>query len=73
MQGEVHPLDLDLEIPLQFFNTPGTEITPRSNVIGKDLQRDRLGHRPASLAVHENRIATIWRVAGAWQSPLAMI
>jgi hypothetical protein len=35
MQWEVHPLDMDIEIPLQLFNTPGTEIAPWSNVIAE--------------------------------------
>ena len=35
MQWEVHPVDMDIEIPLQPFNTPGTEIAPWSNVIAE--------------------------------------
>jgi hypothetical protein len=46
MQREVYPLDPDVEISLQPFNTPGTEIAPRSNVIAEDFKRDRLGHLP---------------------------
>src|SRR5262249_4430192 len=37
MKGKVDPLDLYVEILSQLFNTPGTEVTPRSNEIGKDL------------------------------------
>ena len=33
MQWEVHPVDVDVEISLQLFNTPGTEVAPGSNVI----------------------------------------
>ena len=35
MQWEVHPVDMDIEIPLQLFNTPGTEIAPGSNIIAE--------------------------------------
>ena len=38
MQWEVHPVDMDIEIPLQLFNTPGTEVTPGSDKIGKDIE-----------------------------------
>ena len=37
MQWEMHPRDLNVEISLQFFNTPGTEIAPGSNVIAEDF------------------------------------
>ncbi len=40
----MHQLDFDPEIPLQLFNTHGSEIAPRSDVIGKHLQHDRLAH-----------------------------
>jgi hypothetical protein len=46
MQWEVHPVDMDIEMSLQLFNTPGTEIAPWSNVIAEYLQRDRLSHPP---------------------------
>ena len=46
MQWEVYPVDMDIEIPLQLFNTPGTEIAPWSNVIAEYFQRDRLSHPP---------------------------
>jgi len=46
MQWKVHPVDIDLEISLQLFNTPGTEIAPWSNVIAEYLERDRLSHPP---------------------------
>ena len=38
MQREVHPADVDVEIPFQLFNTPGTEIAPGSNEICEYLQ-----------------------------------
>ena len=51
MQWEVHPLHVDLEVLLQLFNTPGTEVAPRSDVIGEYCQCDRLGHSGFSLAM----------------------
>ena len=45
MQREVDQLDLDVEFALQLVNTPGTEVTPRSNVVAEHFQDDRLvGH-----------------------------
>jgi hypothetical protein len=38
VQGKSPPLDFDLKILLQFFNTPGNEIAPGSYVIRKNLQ-----------------------------------
>jgi hypothetical protein len=37
---------MDIEISLQLFNTPGTEIAPWSNVVAEYFQRDCLSHRP---------------------------
>jgi hypothetical protein len=34
----MNPLHFNVKILFQFFNTPGTEITPRSNVVGEDFQ-----------------------------------
>ena len=38
VQGKVHAAHVDCIIPLQSLNTPGTEITPGSHVIGEDFQ-----------------------------------
>jgi len=38
VQGESCPGDVHIKFGFQFFNTPGNEITPRSDVVGKDLQ-----------------------------------
>jgi len=45
----MHQLDLDIVVLFQLFNTPGTEITPRSNVVAENFQSDRLGHHGFSL------------------------
>jgi len=44
MQRKVHQGDIDFEIPLQFFNTHGTEVTPRSDVVAEDFQDNQLSH-----------------------------
>ncbi len=37
-------LDIDLKFILQLFNTPGDEITPRSDIVGKYFKNFLLGH-----------------------------
>ena len=46
MKREVYPAHFNIEIVLQLFNTPGTEVAPWSNVIAEDFQCDRLSHPP---------------------------
>jgi hypothetical protein len=38
MQGELSELDLQSVILLKFLDTPGDEIAPGSNEIGKDFE-----------------------------------
>src|SRR5215470_5129748 len=38
VQREVDPLHLDVEVLLQLFNTPGSEIAPRSYEVGEYLE-----------------------------------
>jgi hypothetical protein len=33
VEREVHQTDVDMKVPLQLLNTPGTEVAPGSNVI----------------------------------------
>ena len=40
MQGKGNPPDLEIVCLLEFFNTPGNEVAPGSDVIGKDFQKD---------------------------------
>jgi hypothetical protein len=40
----VHQGGVDVERLLELFNTHGTEIAPGSDVVGEDLQCDRLVH-----------------------------
>src|SRR5262249_3742191 len=54
MQRKVDPLDLYVETLSQLFNTPGTEVTPRSNEIGKDLDWD-------GFICHVLSMAQVWK------------
>jgi hypothetical protein len=58
MQRKVHQRDRDREIPFQLFNTPGTEVTPRSHIVGEDFEQHRLGHRGTPSAA-EHAIAML--------------
>src|SRR2546425_2746354 len=44
MQREKYPLDTDVVVPLQPFNTPGTEVAPRSDKVGEHFQSDWFAH-----------------------------
>src|SRR4030095_9313529 len=50
VQREVHPLDLHVVLGAQLLNTHGTEIAPGSDVVGEDLERDRLAHTTSFIA-----------------------
>jgi len=38
MQRKSGPLDIDIKLVLQLFNTPGNEITPGSDIVRKNFQ-----------------------------------
>ena len=44
MQRKMNQLHIDVVGLFELFNTHGTEITPRSNVVREDLKRYGLGH-----------------------------
>ena len=44
MQWEVHPVDVDIEISLQLFNTPGTEVAPGSDEVGEYFKCEWFAH-----------------------------
>jgi hypothetical protein len=44
MQWELSELDLQTVILLQFLDTPGDEVAPRSNKIGKNFENERFRH-----------------------------
>ena len=44
MERELGELDLQTEIFLQFLDTPGDEVAPRSNKIGKNFENERFRH-----------------------------
>jgi len=41
MQGKGNPLYLDIVCLFEFFNTPGNEVTPRSDIVGENSSRIR--------------------------------
>src|SRR4030095_13798959 len=57
VKREVHPLDLHVVLGAQLLNTHGTEIAPGSDVVGEDLERDRLAHTTSFIA-SLNRFST---------------
>jgi hypothetical protein len=44
MQWKTDPLDMDFVLLLQLVNTPGNEVAPRSDIVGKDLQDHLFSH-----------------------------
>jgi hypothetical protein len=44
MEGELRELYLNPVVFFEFLDTPGDEIAPRSNEIGKYFKDERLGH-----------------------------
>jgi hypothetical protein len=44
MKRECPPFNPDLIFFFQFFNTPGNEIAPGSDVVGKDFKNNRIRH-----------------------------
>jgi hypothetical protein len=44
MQWKTDPLKMDVVLLLQLVNTPGNEVAPRSDIVGKDLQDNRFFH-----------------------------
>jgi hypothetical protein len=50
MKRELSELDRQIVIRFEFLDTPGDEIAPGSNKIGKHFENERLGHNPLRLA-----------------------
>jgi hypothetical protein len=44
MKREMSDFDLQTVVGLEFLNTPGTEVAPRSDVVRKDLKNGKLSH-----------------------------
>jgi hypothetical protein len=54
MKRKGPPVDVDFVFFFKFFNTPGNEITPGSDVIGKNFQYWRLWHIfPSAIKTYE--------------------
>ena len=47
MKRKLCELDGQIMIRFEFLDTPGDEIAPRSNKVGKDFENERLGHNPS--------------------------
>jgi hypothetical protein len=44
MEGKLGELDREIIVRLEFLDTPGDEIAPGSNKIGKDFENERFRH-----------------------------
>jgi len=45
MQRELSELDLQTVILFQFLDTPGDEVAPGSDKVGKHFENERFGHK----------------------------
>ena len=56
MEREVHQPYVDIKVPLQLFNTPGTEVAPGSSVVCEDFQYHAIGHRELLLGLYLDKV-----------------
>ena len=59
MKRELRELDRQIVIRFEFLDTPGDEIAPRSDEVGKHFKNERLGHNPSVFSCYpfgDNRI-----------------
>jgi hypothetical protein len=56
MKRELRELDRQIVIRFEFLDTPGDEIAPGSDKIGKHFENHRLGHNPSVLSCYPFRI-----------------
>jgi hypothetical protein len=47
MKRELRELDSQIVIRFEFLDTPGDEVTPGSDEIGKHFEYERFGHSPS--------------------------
>jgi hypothetical protein len=47
MKRELRELDRQIVIRFEFLDTPGDEIAPGSDKVGKHLKNERFGHNPS--------------------------
>jgi hypothetical protein len=61
MQGKGYPLDLEIVCLFEFFNTPGNEVAPGSDVVRKDFQKNSasLSHRSSPLLQSHDHVLPI--------------
>jgi hypothetical protein len=49
MKRKLRELDRQIVIRFEFLDTPGDEIAPGSDKVGKHFKNERLGHNPSLL------------------------
>ena len=52
MKRELRELDRQIVIRFEFLDTPGDEIAPGSDEVGKHFENERLGHNPSVLSCY---------------------
>ena len=52
MKRKLRELDREIVIRFEFLDTPGDEIAPGSNEVGKHFKNERLRHNPSLLATN---------------------
>ena len=62
MQGKGSPLNFNIIVILQFFNTPGNEIAPGSDIVGKYFENLH-GLAPFMESVYSNTIGSKKRLS----------
>jgi hypothetical protein len=51
MKRKLRELDSQIVIRFEFLDTPGDEVAPGSDKVGKYFKDDRFGHRASFLAI----------------------
>jgi hypothetical protein len=67
----VSDLEIQAVVRFKFLNTPGTEIAPRSNVVGKNFESQRLSH-DVLLSFHESRASILKTLVAPAKSGLIL-
>jgi hypothetical protein len=55
MKRELRELDRQIVIRFEFLDTPGDEIAPGSDKVGKHLKNERFGHNPSVFSCYPFR------------------
>ena len=74
MERKLSELDFEIVVRFEFLDTPGDEIAPGSNEIGKNFENEGFGHGYLLINFRSNRSSrsTCWltdsMVVGWWKS-----